>query len=80
MDNRKKYYAIEIWVNYDEVDDVNEVYDELEEHLQKNGYDYLMANDPVYEQILYLLVEEELLGWIDTILEDRNIEYRYVTE
>ena len=80
MDNRKKYYAIEIWVNYDEVDDVNEVYDELEEHLQRNGYDYLMANDPVYEQILYLLVEEELLGWIDTILEDRNIEYRYVTE
>lgn len=77
MDERRKYVAIEYGFNED-VDDVYEALTELEDHLKMNGYDFYMSVMPGYEQISVLLINEEQAGYIDTVLEDRNINYRYI--
>ena len=37
----------------------DEALDELEAQLQSNGYDYLFANDPYYNQLINLVVPAE---------------------
>lgn len=76
MDDRTKYVAIEIWFTED-TEDEYEALKELEDHLQMNGYDYYMSNMPGFQEILVLLINEEQTGYIDTVLEDRNIKYEY---
>ena len=76
MDERYRYVAIEYWFN-DDVEDTYEAEKELEDHLQMNGYDYYLSVVPGFEEINILLINEEQTGWIDTILEDRNINYKY---
>ncbi len=77
MDNERiKYVAIDIHFNED-VDDEYEALAELENHLRANGYDYFLSCVPGFEQIGVLLINEEQTGYIDTILEDRNIIYDY---
>lgn len=71
-----KYVAIEYWFNED-VEDEYEALKELEDHLQMNGYDYFLSVMPGAEQLSVLLINEEQTGWIDTVLEDRNINYEY---
>lgn len=77
MDERRKYVAIEYGFNED-VDDVYKELTELEDHLRMNGYDFYLSVMPGYEQISVLLINEEQTGYIDTVLEDRNINYRYI--
>ena len=76
-DERSRFVAIEYWFA-DDVDDRYEVLNELEEHLRMNGYDYYLSVMPGYEGISVLLINEEQTGYIDTILKDRNINYRYL--
>ena len=77
MDNERiKYVAIDFNFNED-VDDEYEALTELENHLRANGYDYFLSCVPGFEQIEVLLINEEQTGYIDTILEDRNIIYEY---
>ena len=70
--NETKYYAIELWI--DPSDDYVEVMTELEEHLYGNGYDFFTASR---DYDTYLLIAEEYVDYIDTILEDRNIKFWY---
>ncbi len=77
MDERTRYVAVEYWFDED-VDDVYEALMELEDHLRMNGYDFYMSAMPGYEQISVLLINEEEIGYIDTIMKDRNINYRYI--
>lgn len=71
-----KYVAIEYWFNED-VEDEYEALKELEDHLQMNGYDYLLSGMPGFEQLPVLLIHEDQIGWIEIVLEDRNINYEY---
>ena len=66
MDDRTRYVAIEII----HTDDAIEM---LLAHLAMNRYDFYFVNAYHYT----LLVNEDETGYIDTILEDRNIEYKY---
>lgn len=70
--NETKYYAIELWI--DPSDDYAEVMAELEEYLSGNGYNFFTASR-YYDT--YLLIAEEYVGYIDTILKDRNIKFWY---
>lgn len=76
MDDRTRYVAIEINVPED-VDDQYEVFDELSVHLHRNGYRFYMTAELGVDQTV-LLIDENMIGYIDTILEDRDIEYRYL--
>ena len=77
MMERRRYNAIEYWFT-DDVDDQYEALRELEDHLQMNGYDYYLSAEPQFEQITVLLINEDQAGWIDEVLEDRGIKFRYV--
>ncbi len=77
MDERNRYVAIEYWFD-DSVDDQYEALTDLETHLRRNGYDYYLSVIPGFEQMSVLLINEEQTGYIDTILEDRNINYDYI--
>lgn len=77
MDERNVYYAIELTIP-DDVDDQGEIITELYDYLNNNGYHFFLTSEPGFEQILVLLIWEEETGYIDTILEDRGIEYEYV--
>lgn len=77
MDERNVYYAMELTLS-DDIDDENEVITELYDYLVDNGYHFFLTSEPGFEQILVLLIWEEETGYIDTILEDRGIEYEYV--
>lgn len=77
MDERNVYYAMELTLS-DDIDDKNEVVTELYDYLVDNGYHFFLTSEPGFEQILVLLIWEEETGYIDTILEDRGIEYEYV--
>ena len=76
MDERTRYVAIEIWFT-DDTEDEYKALNELEDHLEMNGYDYYMSSMPGFREILVLLINEEQTGYIDTVLEDRNIKYEY---
>lgn len=53
------YYVLELEMS-DDVDEfefeLDEALDELEAELQSNGYDYLLTNDPYYNQLINLVV------------------------
>ncbi len=81
MEEYRKYCAMELdFGELQEDDDFDwlETINELEEHLQMNGYDYYIAPQPGAEQILVLLINEEQVGWIDEVLKDRGIGFDYV--
>lgn len=73
-DDRIRYVAIELSVNSDSA---YEVLEELEEHLKNCGYNHFFSHDPFLTEIYVLLIDEEQTGYIDTILEDRNVDYKY---
>ena len=77
----REYYAIELSfeeLEKDEDYDYYETLKELEDHLDMNGYDYFLTTMPTLREIMVLLINKEQAGWIDEILEDRNIGYRYI--
>ena len=74
MDDTRTYKAIEISFSDNDYDKVSE----LEDHLQMNGYDYYLSNNPIYPEQMVLLINEDQAGWIDTILDDRDIEFSYI--
>ena len=67
MDERTRYVAIQITY-------LGTTEEELCEHLNNNGYDHYYFSHPYY----LLFIDEDQIGYIDTILEDRNIQYEYV--
>ena len=71
-----KYVALDVWFNED-VEDEYEALKEFEDHLQMNGYDFFLSAMPGAELQLVLLIHEEQIEWIYTVLEDRNINYEY---
>ena len=76
MDERTAYYAIELNISEDE--DEYKVLNELEQHLLANGYHFYFSHDPYLNEVVTLLISEDETGYIDTILQDRNIEYKYI--
>ena len=76
MNERKKYCCIEL--NFVEPDDTIEAIEELETHLMNNGYDFFTSSNPYFKQDFILVINEEQIGYIDTILNDRNIGYAYL--
>jgi len=74
MDDRIRYVAMEIYFPEDSgAEEVEELYN----HLYMNGYNFYLATEPGFEQIMVLLISEDETGYIDTILKDRNISYEY---
>ncbi len=77
MNERSLYNAIQLSIP-EEAGEENEVISELYTHLCNNGYHFYLTNEPGLEQIYVLLIREGETGYIDTILQDRGIEYEYV--
>lgn len=75
MDERRRYVVIE--VSFEDKEDRYETIRELEDHLQMNGYDYFLTCDPLFREIMVLLINDEQTGYIDTVLEDREIKFEY---
>lgn len=80
MDERLEYYVIDIW--FPKVTDNDDYFKqalELCKHLRNNGYDFYYTCHPGNSCTDVIIINKEQTGYIDTILQDRNIKYEYVT-
>ena len=73
---RTSYYAMELKFPSNDDDLITELYD----HLNGNGYHFFLTTLPGEEDKTILLISTDETGYIDTVLDDRGIEYTYFTE
>lgn len=64
---KERYFVYECLVAEEQID-------ELKNHLSMNGYDFSVSEEDGVE----IAVHEEEMDYVETIMDDRDIDYRIV--